>query len=681
MFLYCNEVIYLQFFNPYTVIHSTSIETFPMPEHQQIQQSKKPDTTFQKQSTPIKQIPLSNPMAIIQRAKINPKSLTPADVMQLQRTIGNRAVGKLLSEIGLVPSTVKPVQRQEIPEEQETCPSCVQRQEITEEEEPLQGKMIKTIQRQEIPEEEESLQGKMIGTIQRQEIPEEEELLQGKMAETIQLQDISEEEETLQDKFESKPEMACPSCFAAPTVQRQEIPEEEEPIQGKMIEPVQRQEIPEEEEPLQGKMVGTIQRQEIPEEEESLQTKRENNTGMPNNLKAGVESLSGIDMNDVRVHYNSDKPAELGALAYTQGADIHLASGQERHLPHEAWHVVQQAQGKVKPTIQLKDGVSVNDDEGLEHEADVMGAKALQMKSQGDKSQSLANEVFQMPSGENAFQIVDNRPIQHQAFSLIGSNQKVPANYPQRRLQNQNVAQKKFEEGKEPIEKAIDALAYSTGTGRVAMEAGEGKLTVNISSEWKALTQGRIGIGIPEKIFNILKEWGGGPANLKQKDEYAVLVAHELTHIRHCLVARGTYAVRGLKSKLSNWGSQWDADPEEELTITGITKVSKAEWKKMYDEALECAGFNKKKDDKIRYQGDIEKPSQSDSLRQKYEKKIKKLDEEMKEILLQYDEVPKNAREEGDFYIFEDEFTENTSRKEKGFKKREKYAESGFEKE
>ena len=29
------------------------------------------------------------------------------------------------------------------------------------------------------------------------------------------------------------------------------------------------------------------------------------------------------------------------ALAYAQGSDIHLAPGQEQHLPHEAWHVVQ----------------------------------------------------------------------------------------------------------------------------------------------------------------------------------------------------------------------------------------------------------------------------------------------------------------------------------------------------
>ena len=107
----------------------------------------------------------------------------------------------------------------------------------------------------------------------------------------------------------------------------------------------------------------------------------ENNTGLPNNLKSGVENLSGIDMSDTRVHYNSNKPVQLNALAYAQGSDIHLASGQEKHLPHEAWHVVQQKQGRVKPTMQLKDKLSINDDVGLEMEADAMGEKALQTKS------------------------------------------------------------------------------------------------------------------------------------------------------------------------------------------------------------------------------------------------------------------------------------------------------------
>jgi hypothetical protein len=105
--------------------------------------------------------------------------------------------------------------------------------------------------------------------------------------------------------------------------------------------------------------------------------KKENNTGLPDNLKTGMENLSGMSLDDVKVHRNSDKPAQLQAHAYAQGTDIHLASGQEKHLPHEAWHVVQQKQGRVKPTIQMKGKVNVNENAGLEKEADVMGAKAL----------------------------------------------------------------------------------------------------------------------------------------------------------------------------------------------------------------------------------------------------------------------------------------------------------------
>ena len=97
-------------------------------------------------------------------------------------------------------------------------------------------------------------------------------------------------------------------------------------------------------------------------EEEQLQTKpfqlKANDTDMPDGLKSGIESLSGFSMNDVKVHYNSAKPAQLQAYAYAQGNDIHIGPGQEKHLPHEAWHVVQQKQGKVHPTLQMKAGVA-----------------------------------------------------------------------------------------------------------------------------------------------------------------------------------------------------------------------------------------------------------------------------------------------------------------------------------
>lgn len=117
------------------------------------------------------------------------------------------------------------------------------------------------------------------------------------------------------------------------------------------------------------------------DEDEALQMKvaepvqKKNETGMPDSLKAGIENLSGFAMDDVRVHYNSDKPSTIQALAYTQGTDIHVAPGQEQHLPHEAWHVAQQMAGRVEPTTEVG-GMSVNDNVALEHEADVMGARA-----------------------------------------------------------------------------------------------------------------------------------------------------------------------------------------------------------------------------------------------------------------------------------------------------------------
>lgn len=160
-------------------------------------------------------------------------------------------------------------------------------------------------------------------------------------------------------------------------------------IEGK---PVRRQSV-DEEELLQAKAAqqdhiravlqrykDNIQRSAPQEDEELIQGKfdtaqreiKPNNTGLPDNLKTGIENLSGYSMDDVKVHYNSDKPAQLRALAYAQGTDIHVAPGQEKHLPHEAWHVVQQKQGRVQPTMQLQ-RVNVNDNEGLEKEADVMG--------------------------------------------------------------------------------------------------------------------------------------------------------------------------------------------------------------------------------------------------------------------------------------------------------------------
>jgi hypothetical protein len=118
---------------------------------------------------------------------------------------------------------------------------------------------------------------------------------------------------------------------------------------------------------------------------------------LPHQLRQGVEALSGMSMAGTSVHYNSSAPAQIGALAYAVGNQIHLGPGQEQHLPHEAWHIVQQKQGRVKPTLQAK-GLAVNDDPALETEADVMGQRAAQLKTTDYLPTALPNLSASQPT-------------------------------------------------------------------------------------------------------------------------------------------------------------------------------------------------------------------------------------------------------------------------------------------
>ncbi len=141
-------------------------------------------------------------------------------------------------------------------------------------------------------------------------------------------------------------------------------------------QPAQRQGL-EDEELVQGRFVAS----KTPTQRQGVEDAAPNHTGMSNSLKRELEQHSGLDLSDVRVHRDSAKPAQLNALAYAQGRDIHLGPGQERHLPHEGWHAVQQLQGRVRPTMQAN-GVAINEDEGLEREADVMGKQANRIRAE-----------------------------------------------------------------------------------------------------------------------------------------------------------------------------------------------------------------------------------------------------------------------------------------------------------
>ena len=129
-------------------------------------------------------------------------------------------------------------------------------------------------------------------------------------------------------------------------------------------------------------------------------------TGLPEKLKEGVEALSGLDLAEVRVHTGSDMPTQLRESAYAQGDNIHLAPGQERHLPHEAWHVIQQAPGRVKPRVQIA-AESINDDSGLEREAAAMGTKAAGTLPDTTKPDAIA-EIATYPKSERAVESAAN---------------------------------------------------------------------------------------------------------------------------------------------------------------------------------------------------------------------------------------------------------------------------------
>ena len=105
--------------------------------------------------------------------------------------------------------------------------------------------------------------------------------------------------------------------------------------------------------------------------------KTENRTELLNNIKSGVENLSGALLDEFKVDGNLDKPTQLSAHTFTQENEINIAPGKENSLKLLDRHAVNQKQDQVSPPIQMKGKVNINDDIELEREADIMGAKAL----------------------------------------------------------------------------------------------------------------------------------------------------------------------------------------------------------------------------------------------------------------------------------------------------------------
>jgi hypothetical protein len=139
-------------------------------------------------------------------------------------------------------------------------------------------------------------------------------------------------------------------------------------------------------------------------------------TNMPEDVKSKMENSFGTDFSDVSIHENSDQATQIGALAYTQGSNVHFAPGQfepnsqkgQELLGHELTHVVQQREGLVKPDTEQHKGLNINSDTSLEKEADEAGAKAAQgkmanVRGSGNGVQKAKNDLQKQSDMTNIF--------------------------------------------------------------------------------------------------------------------------------------------------------------------------------------------------------------------------------------------------------------------------------------
>ena len=145
------------------------------------------------------------------------------------------------------------------------------------------------------------------------------------------------------------------------------------------------------------------QYKEIKQEEDKRKSVKINRTGIPEQLKRKVESSSGLLLDDVRIIYNSDRPARLDAAAYTQGNRVYIGPGQERYLSHELGHVLQQKEGLVQAKARSGSSVRINEDPVLERQADEIGAGRRVYFVRQEQSLYSVSAPVQLARGSNPF--------------------------------------------------------------------------------------------------------------------------------------------------------------------------------------------------------------------------------------------------------------------------------------
>jgi hypothetical protein len=150
-------------------------------------------------------------------------------------------------------------------------------------------------------------------------------------------------------------------------------------------------------------------------------------SGIPAPVLAKMERAFGTDFSSVRVHESSARATAAGALAITQGNDIHFAPGAfdprsthgQELLGHELAHVVQQRGGRVAGKDAQR--ATLNADRSLEREADEAGraaARGEKVSIAGAGASTAAADGSQVAQPKMGFEIemlvlvdTDGRPL------------------------------------------------------------------------------------------------------------------------------------------------------------------------------------------------------------------------------------------------------------------------------
>jgi hypothetical protein len=253
-----------------------------------------------------------SPQLLVQRAQANPQSLTPRDVLQLQRTYGNRFVQHLLLQ-----NPSQPVQKGSLQAKLTVTPAGDQYEA---EADAMSKQVMQTMRVQRQPEDDE---------LQLQRQPEDDELQLQRQPEDDELQ-LQRQPEDDELQLQRQPE--------DDELQLQRQPEDDE---------LQLQRSPDFTQG--GEVGGSIESQ--------IRNARGGGQPLPENVRAPMENAFGTDFSGVRVHTDSSANTlnrSVQAKAFTTGSDLffssgtyqpHSQSGQEL-LAHELTHVVQQGGAK-----------------------------------------------------------------------------------------------------------------------------------------------------------------------------------------------------------------------------------------------------------------------------------------------------------------------------------------------